>query len=118
MRPLSISTCDPRPDLFAPAAVDKLFEGNAHRFGTTCNNTSLHELIDRGCKVVCYSGHKLSHAESIRNCNAYRNAPQSRTWQSVPLRYSGGTNVTASTLGHFGPSGSWLYVVFLVSQAT
>lgn len=67
---LPIPTCDLRPDLVATAAVDKLLETEPHRLGTTRNDSSRYEVIDRSRQVVRYPRHQLRHAASIDNCNA------------------------------------------------
>jgi len=74
LRLISISTGDLGPNLIATETVDKPFETKPHRFGTTPDDASLHELIDRSRKFILHPSHQLSHAISITICNALRNA--------------------------------------------
>jgi len=74
LRLISISTGDLGTNLLATETVDKPFKTKPHRFRTTSDYASLHELIDRSRKFILHSSHQLSHAISITNCNASRNA--------------------------------------------
>ena len=52
-----VALSDLGADRISPAAVNKLFKSEPHRFGTARDNPSFDQLINSRRKPVLYSGH-------------------------------------------------------------
>ena len=60
--------------LLLRVGVDEPLQTKPYGLGTACEHSSVDEPIDGSRQVVVHASHQLSHASSIGNRNALRNA--------------------------------------------